>query len=134
MMLKCEPAKRTIVTMSQYIDGFVLSVATDKIEIYKAVATKAAAIWKEHGALGYRECIGDDMDSEHQTPFPKLAGTKAGETVIFSYVVFASREVRDEANAKIMADSRIAEMCAGMNGVVDFSRMAQGGFHTLVHQ
>lgn len=120
--------------MSQYIDGFVLSVPTDKIDAYKAVATKAAAIWKEHGALEYRECVGNDVDVEDQVPFPKLAATQAGETVIFSYVVFASREARDAANEKIMADPRVAEMCEETQGIFDYKRMAYGGFKTLVHQ
>lgn len=120
--------------MSQYIDGFILSVPTDKIEAYKATATKAAAIWKEHGALEYRECVGDDLAVDGQTPFPRIAGTRTDETVIFSYVVFESREARDEANAKIMADPRVARMCEEMNGMIDFTRMAQGGFRTLVHQ
>lgn len=120
--------------MSQYIDGFVLSVPTDKIDAYKAVATKAAAIWKEHGALEYRECLGDDLDVEDQVPFPKLAGTQASETVIFSYIVYASREARDAANAMIMADPRMAEMCEETKGIFDYKRMAYGGFQTLVHE
>ncbi|MCB1100318.1 MAG: DUF1428 domain-containing protein [Verrucomicrobiales bacterium] len=120
--------------MSQYIDGYVLSVPTDKIDAYKALATKAAAIWKEHGALEYRECLGDDLDVKDQVPFPKLANTQAKESVIFSYVVYASREARDEVNAKVMADPRIAEMCEETQGVFDCKRMAYGGFRTLVHQ
>lgn len=120
--------------MHQYVDGFVLSIPTDKIDAYKAVATKAAAVWKDHGALEYRECIGDDLDVKDQIPFPKLAGTQADETVVFAYVVFESREARDEANAKIMADPRITEMCEETKGLFDCKRMAYGGFRTIVHQ
>jgi uncharacterized protein YbaA (DUF1428 family) len=119
--------------ISQYIDGFVLSIPKDKIDAYKAIAIEASAIWKEHGALEYRECIGDDLDVEHMVPFPVMAGTKPDETVIFTYVVFPSREVRDEVNAKIMADPRMEVICESAGGIFDYKRMAFGGFQTLVY-
>ncbi len=117
-----------------YVDGFVLSVPRDKIEAYRAVATRAAAVWKDHGALEYRECIGDDVDVKDQVPFPRMAGTKDDEVVVFSYVVYPSRAVRDAANEKIMTDPRIAEMCEETRGIFDCQRMAFGGFQTMVHQ
>ncbi|BDS06196.1 hypothetical protein NT6N_12360 [Oceaniferula spumae] len=120
--------------MSQYIDGFVIPVPKEKIDAYKATATQAAAIWKEHGALEYRECVGDDMDIEDQIPFPKLADAKADEVVVFAYVVFESREARDAANKKIMADPRIEAMCEEVGRIFDCKRMAYGGFKTIVHQ
>ncbi len=120
--------------MSQYIDGFVIPVSKDKIDAYKATATRAAAIWKEHGALEYRECVGDDLDIEDQVPFPKLAGAKADETVVFAYVVFASKESRDAVNKKIMTDPRIAELFEEVGRIFDCTRMAYGGFQTLVHE
>jgi uncharacterized protein YbaA (DUF1428 family) len=118
--------------MNEYIDGFVLSVPKANLDDYKAVATKASAIWKKHGALEYRECVGDDLEVEGQVPFPKLAGTQPDEVVIFSYVVYASREARDEANQKIMADPEMAAICESTNGIFDYKRMAYGGFKTLV--
>jgi len=120
--------------MSQYIDGFVIPVPKEKIDAYKATATKAAAIWKEHGALEYRECIGDDLDVEDQVPFPRLAGAEDNETVVFAYVVFESREARDEANKKILADPRIESLGEEVGRIFDCKRMAYGGFETLVHE
>jgi len=118
--------------MSQYIDGFVLSVAKDKLVAYKKLATKAAKIWKQHGALEYRECIGDDMETQGMRSFPKLAKAKPDEVVIFAYVVFKSRKHRDVANAKIMTDPRIAAVVAESKTIFNSRRMAYGGFQTLV--
>lgn len=120
--------------MDQYIDGFILSVPKDKIDAYVALAEKAATIWKDNGALEYRECIGDDTDVQDQVPFPKLAGTQSDEVVIFSYVVFASREARDEANKKIMADPCINEIGSEAKKLFDCKRMAYGGFKSLLHR
>lgn len=124
----------TNMSEAQYVDGFVLSIPKDKINRYKAVAEKAAAIWKDHGALEYRECVGDDVDVEQHVPFPKMAGTGNDEVVIFSYIVFASREKRDEGNKNMMADPRMAELCESVSGLFDHKRMAYGGFQTLVHR
>ncbi|RYD68655.1 MAG: DUF1428 domain-containing protein, partial [Verrucomicrobiaceae bacterium] len=95
--------------MSKYIDGFVLPVPKDKVETYREVATKASAIWKEHGALEYIEAVGDDLEVQDQVPFPTLAGATPNETVILAYIVYESREHRDSVNAKVMADPRIHE-------------------------
>ena len=119
--------------MSQYIDGFIIPVSNDKIEAYKATATKAAAIWTDHGALEYRECVGEHLEVEDQIPFSTLAGAKPDETVVFAYVVFESREARDEANKKIMEDPRIEEMCEEAGRIFDCKRMAYGGFESIVH-
>ena len=87
--------------MPQYVDGFVLSIPQDKLAAYKKVATKSAKIWKEHGALEYRECVGDDMVAKDMVAFPKMAKTKPGEVVVFSWVIFKSRKHRDAANTRI---------------------------------
>ena len=118
--------------MGQYIDGFVLSVPKDKLVAYKKLATKAGKIWREHGALEYRECVGEDMEVKGMVAFPKLAKSKPGEVVIFAYVVFESRKHRDAVNKKIMADPRLAAMCAAFGALFDCKRMAYGGFKTLV--
>lgn len=117
--------------MGRYVDGFVIPVRKDRIEDYRRLAEQAAPIWKEYGALDYWECIGDDLDVKGLMTFPEL--TKAGpdETVVFAWVVFASREDRDAANAKIMADPRLSAM-AGDNPPFDMQRMATGGFRVLV--
>jgi uncharacterized protein YbaA (DUF1428 family) len=119
--------------MSQYIDGFVLSIPKNKLAAYKKLATKAGKIWREHGALDYRECIGDDMKAPGMVAFPKMAKARPAEVVIFAYAVFQSRKHRDSANKKIMADKRLVEMCKETGLVFDCKRMAYGGFKTLVH-
>jgi uncharacterized protein YbaA (DUF1428 family) len=114
-----------------YVDGFVLVVPKKKIAAYKKMATRAAMVWRDHGALDYRECVGDDLKVKMGLPFPKLAKTKPGETVVFSYIVYKSRAHRDKVNAKVMKDKRLFE---GMVKEMpfDMKRMAYGGFKTLV--
>jgi uncharacterized protein YbaA (DUF1428 family) len=118
--------------MSTYVDGFVLPVPKDNLERYREIATKASAIWKEHGALEYRECVGDDLEIKDILSFNRLANTSPEETVVFAYIVYRSREHRDEVNAKVMADPRINEMCDPGNMPFDCTRMAYGGFRTIV--
>jgi uncharacterized protein YbaA (DUF1428 family) len=118
--------------MSAYIDGFVLPIPGDKVADYKKIATKASKIFREHGALEFRECVADDVAVKGFASFPKMAKTKPDEVVIFSYVVFKSRKHRDAVNKKIMADPRIASMCADAGKIFDCKRMAYGGFKTLV--
>lgn len=119
--------------MSQYVDGFVLPVPINKVEDYRRLAEMASKIWKEHGALDYWECIGDDMEATDMVSFPQLAKANPDETVVFAWVVFESREHRDQVNAKIMADPRLKDMCDPANQPFDCKRMAFGGFKTLVH-
>lgn len=115
-----------------YVDGFVLPVPKDKMEAYKALAEKAGPIWMEHGALQYVECWGDDLeDKGFSKTFPQIADPKPDETVVFSYIVYKSREHRDEVNAKVMADPRMNE--GEMPDMpFDCKRMAYGGFKTIV--
>jgi uncharacterized protein YbaA (DUF1428 family) len=119
--------------MSQYVDGFVIPLPKNKIEEYRRMAEKAAQIWKEHGALDYWECIGDDLDAKDVVTYTQLAKASPDETVVFSWVVYESREHRDQVNAKIMADPRMKEMCDLNSPPFDFKRMAYGGFKTLIH-
>ncbi len=118
--------------MSKYIDGFVLPVPADQIEDYRKIAEMAGAVWKEHGALEYIEAAGDDLEVEHQKPFTKMVGAKQGETVVFAYIIFDSREHRDEVNAKVMEDPRIKEMCEEDKLGLNYKRMAYGGFRQIV--
>ncbi len=118
--------------MSHYVDGFVLPVSKDRIERYREISTKASVLWKEHGALEYRECVGDDMNAKDMVSFPSLAAAKPDETVVFAWIVYNSREHRDEVNAKVMADPRIHEMCGKDDMPFDCARMAYGGFRTIV--
>jgi uncharacterized protein YbaA (DUF1428 family) len=110
----------------------VLVVPKKKIAIYKKMATKAGKVWREHGALDYRECVGDDLKVKMGLPFPKLAKTKPGETVVFSYIVFKSRAHRDRVNAKVMKDPRLADMMDPKAMPFDGKRMFWGGFKVSV--
>jgi len=114
-----------------YVDGFVLVVPKKKLPAYVKLARKASKVWREHGALEYRECVGDDLKVKMGLPFPKLAKAKAGETVIFSWISYKSRAHRDKVNKKVMADKRLFD---GMPKEMPFDvkRMAYGGFKTLV--
>lgn len=115
-----------------YVDGFVLTVPTKKLKAYKALAVKAGKVWMEHGALAYHECVGEDLKAKVGVPFPMLTKAKAGETVLFSYIVYTSRKHRDTVNKKVMADPRLAAMCDPKNTPFDVKRMSMGGFKTLV--
>lgn len=113
-----------------YVDGYVLPVPKKHLATYKSLARKASRIWREHGAVDYRECVGDDLGMKFGMPFTKLVKPKAGETVVFSWVVFKSRAHRDKVNAKVMADERLKKMSKVMP--FDPKRMTYGGFKTLV--
>ena len=123
--------------MKRYVDGFVLPVPKHRVTDYQAIAEAASKIWKEHGALEYWECVGDDLDTECSRSFNEMTAAKGDETVIFAWVVFESREARDTANEEIIADPRMAELVTGLtnseNPIIDFQRMAHGGFKELVH-
>lgn len=116
-----------------YVDGFVLPIPRRKIEKYRVIARRAGKIWKEMGALEYRECVGDDLFPKGAFPFPKLARVKPGETVIFSWIVYQSRAHRDRVNAKVMKDPRMKKMIDDPDlTMFDMKRMAYGGFKVLV--
>lgn len=116
--------------MEQYIDGYLLSVPQANIEAYRRMADLAGSIWLEYGALEFRECVADDIDGEGSASFSAAAGARAGETVVFSWIAFASKAERDRINARVMADPRLNSMSC--EGVFDFKRMCWGGFATLV--
>lgn len=115
-----------------YVDGYVVPVPKANIEAYRAMATKAGKIWREHGALEYRECVADDVKAGEVTSFPQAVKLKDDETVIFSYIVFESRQHRDEVNAKVMSDPRLADMMDPKTMPFDGKRMFWGGFNPLV--
>lgn len=115
-----------------YVDGYVLPVPKKNLKAYRRLAQQAAKIWREHGALDYKECVGDDLTTKMGVPFTKHAKTKAGETVIFAYILFKSRAHRDRVNAKVMKDPRIHDMCDPKDMPFDCTRMAYGGFKILV--
>jgi uncharacterized protein YbaA (DUF1428 family) len=118
--------------MSKYVDGFVIPMAKENVEQYRQMAQKAGEVWKEHGALEFYETVGDDLEIKDMLSFKKIAGTAENETVIFSWIVFKSREHRDKVNAAVMEDPRIKEDMDANKDVFDFKRMAYGGFKTIV--
>jgi uncharacterized protein YbaA (DUF1428 family) len=99
---------------------------------YRRMAQKASKIWRDHGALEYRECVGEDLKVKMGLPFPRAIKTKPGETIVFAYIVYKSRAHRDSVNAKVMKDPRIAGMCDEKNMPFDPKRMLFGGFKTIV--
>src|SRR4051812_3986890 len=114
-----------------YVDGYVLPVAKKNLPAYRRMAQKAGKIWREHGALEFRECVGDDLNVKMGVPFPRVIKLKPGETVVFSWIRFKSRAHRDRVNAKVMKDPRLASMME-TKPPFDFKRMLYGGFKVLV--
>jgi uncharacterized protein YbaA (DUF1428 family) len=115
-----------------YVDGFVLAVPKKKMKTYLGLAGKAGKIFREHGALEYREAVGDDLKVKFGMPFPKAARAKAGETVVFSWIVYKSKAHRDQVNKKVMKDPRLAKMMDPKSMPFDMKRMAYGGFRIRV--
>ncbi len=119
--------------MEKYIDGFLIPMAKDKVGEYKEMARKAGAIWMEYGASGFCENAGDDLEHEGMFSFKKAADASEDETVIFSWIVYESREHRDKVNAEVMKDPRLKELMEMENPPFDFKRMAYGGFKNIVN-
>jgi uncharacterized protein YbaA (DUF1428 family) len=117
--------------MARYVDGFVVPVPKRKLDTYRRTARKAGKIWREYGALEYRECVADDVEMGKLTSFPRSVKVKRGETVVFSWIVYKSRAHRDRVNAKVMKDPRIAEMDP-KDMPVEMKRMIWGGFEVIV--
>lgn len=116
----------------RYVDGFVLVIPKKNLSAYWRMAKIGGKVWKEYGALEYRECLGDDLKVKMGLTFPKLARLNAGETVVFSWIVYKSRAHRDSVNAKVMKDPRISGSCAPKKMPFDVRRMAYGGFKAVV--
>ena len=116
----------------RYVDGYVLPVPKKNVRAYRRMAEKASKIWREHGALEYQECVGDDLKIKFGLPFPRLVKAKPSETVVFAWIVFKSRAHRDRVNAKVMKDPRLASMCDPQSMPFDCKRMVYGGFKILV--
>jgi uncharacterized protein YbaA (DUF1428 family) len=115
-----------------YVDGFVIPVPKKNLKAYAKMSELAGKVWKEHGALEYRECVGDDLATKMGTPFPKLAKAKSGETVVFAWIVYKSKAHRDKVNAKVMKDPRMNAMMEGKKMPFDLKRMSFGGFKIFV--
>lgn len=132
--------------MAPYVDGFVLAIKKDKLDVYNQMASLGGKIWMKHGALAYYECLGEDMtpaqmempeehsDMGKMMTFPEMLKTSADEVPVFSFIIFKSREHRDEVNAKVMADPEMSpEQFKNMEMPMDMNRMAYGGFQSFVN-
>lgn len=118
--------------MARYVDGFVIPVPKKNVDAYRRMARKAGKVWREHGALEFRECVGEDLNVEMGVAFPEQMECKRGETVVFSWIVYKSRAHRDRVNKKVMEDPRIAKMMDGGSMPFDPERMLYGGFEVIV--
>jgi uncharacterized protein YbaA (DUF1428 family) len=114
----------------RYVDGYVLPVPKRKLKAYQRMAQMGHDVWLKHGALDYRECVGEDLEPGWGVPFSRLLKLKPGETVVFAYVVFKSRAHRDRVNAKVMKAMTAIGVPKDMP--FDVKRMVCGGFKTLV--
>lgn len=119
--------------MSGYTDGFVITVPKNKIEEYRKMAEIGNEVWLEHGALDYKECVGEDLEQKEGCgSFLSALQVGPEETVVFAWISYKSREHRDEVNAKVMKDPRLAGMCGSENMPFDPKRMLFGGFEVFV--
>ena len=116
----------------RYVDGFLLPVPKKNLQEYRRMAQKAGKIWREHGALEYRGCAGDDLKVNGMVSFPRTIKLKHGETVVFAWIVFKSRADRARVNAKVMKDPRLADSMDPKSMPFDVKRMVYGGFNVMV--
>jgi uncharacterized protein YbaA (DUF1428 family) len=115
-----------------YVDGFIVPVPKKNLAAYRKLAKKALAVWREYGALEWRECVADDVKVGKWTSFPRSVKLKPGETVVFSYIAYKSRAHRDRVNAQVMKDPRVAKMMNPKAMPFDGKRMIFGGFKVML--
>lgn len=115
-----------------YVDGFVTPVPRKKLDAYRRMSRKMGSIWREHGALEFRECMADDVKWGKRTSFLRAVQQKPGETVFFSYIVYKSKADRNRVNAKAMKDKRLAPLMDPKSFPFDAKRMIWGGFKVAV--
>jgi uncharacterized protein YbaA (DUF1428 family) len=116
-----------------YVDGFIVPVPKKKIKEYRSLSRKAGRVWRDHGALEYRECVADDVKVGKWTSFPRSVKLKSNETVVFSYIVYKSRAQRDRVMKNVMKDPRLAKMMQNPKDMpFDGKRMIWGGFKVLL--
>ncbi len=115
-----------------YVDGFVIPVPKKSKQAYMRMARKAGKVWRDHGALDYKECIGDDVKPGKHTSFPQSVKLKKNEVVWFSWIVYKNRKHRDGVLKKVMKDKRLASMMDPKKMPFDGKRMFYGGFKVMV--
>jgi len=118
--------------MPPYVDGFVVPVPEENLDAYLSMAREAGKVWREHGALEFRECVADDVQMGEVTSSPRSVQLEQGEIVVFSWIVFESREHRDRVNTEVMKDPRLEDMMKPEAMPFDGKRMFYGGFTVAV--
>ena len=118
--------------MAKYVDGFVIPLPKKNLAAYRRMAALGAKVWKDHGVLDYKECVGHDLKASFALSFPRGIKTKPGETVVFSWIVFKSRAHRDRVNKAVMKDPRLQAMMDPKAMPFDVKRMLYGGFEVIV--
>ena len=118
--------------MAGYVDGFVMPLPKTNVDRYREIATKAGELWKEYGALDYKECLADDVKVGEVTSFPRSVKLEDNETVVFAWITYESRQHRDEVNEKVMSDERMKAMMDPAGDIADYGRMVYGGFEVIV--
>jgi uncharacterized protein YbaA (DUF1428 family) len=120
--------------MAEYVDGFVVPVKKDKVDEYSEMAGKVGAMYREFGALEYKECVAEDVAAGEVTSFPRSVNLSDDEVVVFSWITYESKAARDDANTKVMADPRMKEMmeAGDPDDIMDPKRMFFGGFEVIV--
>jgi uncharacterized protein YbaA (DUF1428 family) len=116
----------------KYVDGFVVPVPKKNLPAYRRMAKIAGKVWRDHGALEFREYVAEDVKVGKWTSFPRSVKLKPGETVMFSFIAYKSRAHRDRVNAKVMKDPRLAKMMNPKAMPFDGKRMIYGGFEFMV--
>ena len=116
----------------KYVDGYVFPVPKNNLAAYRRMAREAGKVWREYGALEFRECVGDDLKTKMAVSFPRTIKLKRGEVVVFSWIIFKSRAHRDSVNSKVMKNPRLAKMMDTKAMPFDPKRMVYGGFKVVV--
>ncbi|MET0321684.1 MAG: DUF1428 domain-containing protein [Duganella sp.] len=115
-----------------YVDGFLIPVPRSKLDAYKQMAQASGAVWKEFGALEFRETVADDVKPGEHTSFPQAVQLQDDEVVVFSWIVYESRARRDEINEKVMNDPRLQQLMDPATLPFDGKRMIYGGFEMMI--
>lgn len=116
-----------------YVDGFLIPIPKGKIEEFKGIEKIAGEVWMDHGALAYKVCVAEDIDSEpNTTTFRKVANASASETVVYGFIIFESREHRDNVNQKARVDPRMKRICDQINRPYESDKIIFGGFDVIV--
>src|SRR3954453_1918177 len=118
--------------MAGYVDGFVMPLPKSNVDKYREIASTAGGVWMEHGALDYKECLADDVSVGEVTSFPRSVKLEDGETVVFAWITYESRQHRDDVNAKVMAAQRMKARMDPAREIADHKRMIFGGFEIIV--